>query len=35
MTEYEMIEWWKGVFAICKAITFFLTVACMIKYLIT
>ena len=33
MTEYQMAQWWVGIFAIGKGLTYLLAIASMIKYL--
>jgi hypothetical protein len=33
MTEYQMKQWWVGIFTIGKGITYILAMLCMIKYL--
>ena len=35
MTEYEMQQWWVGIFTIGKGLTYLLTMAAMIKYLLS
>ncbi len=35
MTEYEMQQWWVGVFTIGKGLTYLLAMAAMIKYLLS
>jgi hypothetical protein len=35
MTEYEMQQWWVGIFTIGKGLTYLLAIASMIKYLVS
>lgn len=35
MTEYEMTQWWVGLFTIGKGIMYLLFMAAMIKYLLS
>ena len=35
MSEHEMQQWWVGIFAIGKGLTYLLAIASMIKYLVS